>query len=124
MKLAMSDKPEASVLGSLPHSRPQRRSDKRAARPEQPAKPGPQQPPKPAAEQRAKRPAKPAAEQPAKPAPEQPEPELRRPSCPSSVGDGAELLGTVVKAGVELAEIGLTVGARALRIAVSRLPKP
>ena len=35
-----------------------------------------------------------------------------------------ELVGTVVKAAAELAEIGLTVGARALRRAVSRLPRP
>ena len=36
----------------------------------------------------------------------------------------AELLTTVVQATAELAEIGLTAGARALRIAVSRLPRP
>jgi hypothetical protein len=35
-----------------------------------------------------------------------------------------ELVGTVVKAAAELAEIGLMVGARALRTAVSRLPHP
>jgi hypothetical protein len=34
------------------------------------------------------------------------------------------LVGTVVKAAAELAEIGMTVGARALRTAVSRLPRP
>jgi hypothetical protein len=36
----------------------------------------------------------------------------------------AELVTTVVQAAAELAEIGLTAGARALRIAVSRLPRP
>jgi hypothetical protein len=106
MKLAMSDKAEATVLGSLPHSRPQRRSAKRAARPKQPAEPE-----------------TPRADP--EPEPEQPEPEqLGRPRCPPSVADGAQLLGTVVEAGVELAEIGLTVAAHTLRIAVSRLPKP
>jgi hypothetical protein len=40
-------------------------------------------------------------------------------------GTGAtELLTTVVQAAAELAEIGLMAGARALRIAVSRLPRP
>jgi translation initiation factor IF-2 len=37
---------------------------------------------------------------------------------------GTEILGTAVQAAAELAEIGLSVSARALRNAVSRLPKP
>jgi hypothetical protein len=110
----MSDETEASVLGSLPHSRPQRRSDKRGARPAQDAAE------KPGAKQTRKR----AAEQIPAPAPE-PEPEEpRRTTCAASLGDGAELVGTVVKAAAELAEIGLTIGARALRSALSRLPRP
>jgi hypothetical protein len=98
----MSEKSETSVLGSLPHSRPHRRSEKRAARPE------PQQTAEP----------KPATP----PAPEQAPP--KRPDNPASLPQGTELVGTVVKAAAELAEIGLTVGARALRTAVSRLPHP
>jgi hypothetical protein len=92
----MTDEPEASVLGSLPRSRPQRRSDKRAARPAEHA-----------AEQRP-----------------QPEPEEPHRACAASLGDGAELVGTVVKATAELAEIGLTLAARALRNTLSRLPRP
>jgi hypothetical protein len=41
---------------------------------------------------------------------------------PPSSGDG--ILGTAVRATAELAEIGLMVGARALRGALSRLPRP
>ncbi|HEV3056150.1 MAG TPA: hypothetical protein VGX45_15915 [Solirubrobacteraceae bacterium] len=37
---------------------------------------------------------------------------------------GAEILGTAVHAAAELAEIGLTAGARALRSAIARLPRP
>ena len=37
---------------------------------------------------------------------------------------GGEIFGTAVQAAAELAEIGLSVSARALRNAVSRLPKP
>jgi hypothetical protein len=93
----MSEETEPSVLGSLPQSRPQRRSEKRAARP--------------------------APREGASPEPEK----LRQPqssSCAASLPEGAELVGTAVRAAVELAEIGLTLGARALRLAVSRLPKP
>jgi hypothetical protein len=96
----MSEKSETTVIGSLPRSRPQRRSDKRAPRP--------------------------TPEQTTPPTPTQAAPpvEEARPNPPSTLPDGAELLGTVVKAGFELAEIGMTVGARALRTAVSRLPRP
>jgi hypothetical protein len=37
---------------------------------------------------------------------------------------GADILGTAVHAVAELAEIGLSVSARALRSALSRLPRP
>jgi hypothetical protein len=37
---------------------------------------------------------------------------------------GADIVSTAVQAAAELAEIGMTVSARALRNAVSRLPKP
>jgi hypothetical protein len=37
---------------------------------------------------------------------------------------GADVIGTAVHAAAELAEIGLSAGARALRNAVARLPKP
>jgi hypothetical protein len=37
---------------------------------------------------------------------------------------GADILGTAVQAAAELAEIGLSASARALRGAISRLPRP
>jgi hypothetical protein len=37
---------------------------------------------------------------------------------------GADILSTAVQAAAELAEIGLSVSTRALRNALSRLPKP
>lgn len=112
----MSEKSEASVTGSLPHSRPQRRSAKREA------KHGAQRAAPPQAEA-------PPGGQAAQPEAAQPEAGAAEPSrdqhgaC-SALPDGAELIGTVVRAAAELAEIGLTVGARALRTAVSRLPRP
>lgn len=108
----MTEKSEASVIGSLPHSRPQRRSDKRGARHGAPP------------------PVETPAEAPPVGGTAQPQANAAEPSrdrhsaCSSSLPDGAELIGTVVRAAAELAEIGLTVGARALRTAVSRLPRP
>jgi hypothetical protein len=81
-------KSEPSVLGALPHSRPHRRSAKRADRP--------------------------IADTAPEPAPAPPEAER----------DGLHILGTAVQVVAELAEIGLTLGARLLRTAVSRLPRP
>jgi hypothetical protein len=48
-------------------------------------------------------------------------PTAHRKPVPST---GADVLGTAVQAAAELAEIGLSVSARALRRAVSRLPRP
>jgi hypothetical protein len=94
----MSENPtEPSVIGALPHSRPHRRSEKRAARPGSSSVRG-------------------TAESPA------PEPLAPEQSTPEP--DTPDLLSTAVHALAELAEIGLTAGARALRIAVSRLPHP
>jgi hypothetical protein len=181
----MSDDPPSEVLGSLPRTRPHRRSDKRAS-----AKP-PNKPPaadqapaadaadaapaanaadqapaadaadlapaanaadvapaataatkpvgaisRPAAQPRTaakpkRRPtgnskprSRPASadrlRQPAQPAGAPPGPRSRKP-VPAT---GADILGTAVQAAAELAEIGLSAGARALRSALSRLPKP
>jgi hypothetical protein len=66
---------------------------------------------------------KPRAErlrQPPQPAGTPPTPRSRKP-VPAT---GADIIGTAVQAAAELAEIGLTVSARALRNAVARLPKP
>ncbi len=103
----MSKERPPGVLGGLPRTRPHRRSDKRAARPadtEAPASAGP----RPSADPKRSRPA--AAAKPARPgaAPDPP----------------AGPLGTAVQAAAELAEIGLTASARALRGALARLPRP
>jgi hypothetical protein len=130
---AMSEKPHDSVLGSLPQSRPHRRSEKRAARPATPAvaaeskapvnptapvKPTGPKSTKPAATRTASRKVRESAATPPTTEPEQP------PSSSHTLPGGTELVGTVVKATAELAEMGLTVGTRALRIALSRLPRP
>ena len=47
-----------------------------------------------------------------------------RPSAPAAPPKGGEILGTAVQAAAEIAEIGLSAGARAIRRAVSRLPRP
>jgi len=57
--------------------------------------------------------------------PEQPSgtPPTLRPRRPIPAS-GTELLSTVAHASAELAEIGLSVSARAIRSALGRLPKP
>jgi hypothetical protein len=118
----MSDDSKSGVLSGLPRRRPHRRSDKRDA-------------PKP-------RPANGSSWPPSRPVPELTPPlRLRQPAQPDGAPDmprasepararsfssasGAEILGTAVQAAAELAEIGLSAGARALRNAVSRLPRP
>jgi hypothetical protein len=106
MLIPMSDEPPSKVLGALPRTRPHRRSDKRAAPPgagdvpltADPAGPEPAPPPTAAS----------------------PEGVDARKPLPAS----ASVLGTAVQAAAELAEIGLSVSARALRGALSRLPRP
>ena len=46
------------------------------------------------------------------------------PKPPPGPPTGTDLVGTAVQAAGELAELGLTLGARALRDAVKRLPRP
>jgi hypothetical protein len=100
---ARKAKPTAQSLGSRPQSRastPARRSS-RLTQPAQPAG-APKQPAGARGRHRGDTKAVPKT-----PAPSR-----------------TDLLGTAVGAAAELAEIGLTVGARALRNAVSRLPRP
>lgn len=72
--------------------------------------------------------------QPRATAPHRPQP-LRQPAQPSGIpstpgprrpvpSDHRHILGTAAQAAAELAEIGLSVGTRALRNAFSRLPRP
>jgi hypothetical protein len=127
----MSDDRPADVLGALPRRRPHRRSQKRGALGEAPAT----APAKAAAKATTKAPAKATAiegasaarkaraerlRQPAQPAGTPTAPRVRAPAPPS----GPEILGTAVNAVAELAEIGLTASARALRGALARLPRP
>ena len=156
----MSDERPSDVLGSLPRTRPHRRSQKRADRPAvsasesnmtdagatktvatdtvatdtvatnavatnaaatrpRAAKPVPRKaratPVRPAPKPKPER-----LRQPAQPQGTPPSPGSRRPVPASS----AEIIGTAVQAAAELAEIGLSISARAIRSAVSRLPRP
>jgi hypothetical protein len=128
MLSSMTDQPPSDVLGALPHTRPHRRSQKRPARPTAAAQAPATERPKPAAGKpvrsaKSARAAKPRAKplpQPAQPAGGPPTPRTRKPA-PAT---GADILGTTIQAAAELAEIGLSISARALRSAVSRLPRP
>jgi len=150
----MPDQRPPDVFSGLPRTRPHRRSDKRpsarvegAATEDTTAAAGEAKP----RESTAKKP--PAKRATAKRAPQangasqakrasQPKPRrtpraetLRQPPQPAGTptpprsrkpvpATGAEILGTTVQAIAELTEIGLSAGARALRNAVSRLPRP
>jgi hypothetical protein len=143
----MSDEPKPGVIGSLPRTRPHRRSAKRAAPAGAPpvdtqaqepavvkaaalpkakaAKPPRAAKPPAAAKPRAPR-ATPAASKPraAKATPAPPKAAVSTPTPPAPPEPAPGLLQTAVQAAAELAEIGLHAGARALRGAVSRLPRP
>jgi hypothetical protein len=136
---------DRDVFGSLPNTRPQRRSARRerAGAETKPAaaKPAAQAPAagaKPAAR------AKPAAQAPAagakpaaqaRPAAEAAPPRAATSNIPPAgyatprgnddgVPRGAELVTTAVQAAGELAQIGLAAGGRALKSALGRLPRP
>ncbi len=142
----MTEERPSEVLGALPHTRPHRRSQKRAARPAnasdaaRPAngsdtvnKTKASQPksaaakkassaavPKSSSPRRGPAPRKQPLRQPAQPAGTPAAPRTRKP-MPRGRTD---VLGTAVQATAELAEIALTVSARALRGAIARLPRP
>src|SRR6478609_3552588 len=134
---------DQEVFGSLPSSRPQRRSTKRAPRagtadatatPQAPAKPRTAAKPKAKAKAKPKTAAKPkttAAKPPPKPKAAAPPPRSTVPPAgyatprsdeePSGRGD---LIGTAVQAAGELTQIGLAAGSRAISSALKRLPRP
>jgi hypothetical protein len=135
---AMSDQPPPGVLGGLPRTRPHRRSQKRPAR--SPEVDGVAAKPRAAASGAAKpRAAKPrvATSPPSKPrdakahsahtrAQAKPRPTQVRVAKPPAAMPPTSTAGpleTAVQAAAELAEIGLSVSARALRGALSRLPR-
>jgi hypothetical protein len=161
----MSDERPSEVLGSLPRTRPHRRSEKRAA----PTRPDPIKPttagatatsipakasastkaptrtkaatrppatragraPRSAHVQARRPAAAPGANKRATPAAARVRQPAQPPGTPSSAaapppaGSGrADLISSAVHASAELAEIGISAGARALRGVVARLPKP
>jgi hypothetical protein len=139
---AMSEKRQPGVIGSLPSTRPHRRSGKRAT-PGSPvdaaasasvrpvAKADPVAKPRAAAEptppvKAAAKPvrAKPAAArtQAANRSRRRVAPPAHGAAAPAPASPGA--LQTAVEAAAELTEIGLRASARAFRVALSRLPKP
>lgn len=106
---------EAGVMGSLPSTRPARIGAPRGVTPV-----------KPAAVRRVS--AKPASAKPvtapqpaADTAPPTP---ARTPDPPATAQSGTVLVGTVVQAAGELAQIGLTVSGQVLKRAIGRLPRP
>jgi hypothetical protein len=136
---------EPSVLADLPLTRPQRRSDRRGAtgaRKAAPAKPAATakaagavaeaaSKPKPTAAKTAKPPVAkqskpPAAKKPRKAAPAKPGPTAKaaEPVAPPPKSDNQPFVATALQAAGELAQIGIAVGARAVRNALDRLPKP
>jgi hypothetical protein len=108
---------DREVLSSLPRRRPERRSAKRDAPKVVQAKPGPKGKAKP----------KPRAKPAPRPAPPRNVPPagyaVPKTGSPVSAG-GTELVGTAVQAVGELASLGRSLGSRALREALGRLPKP
>lgn len=125
---------DQDVFGSLPSSRPQRRSAKRASASAAKAKTTTAKPkattakaaakPKPKAAAKAK--AKAEAAQRPQPKPRSTVPPAgyatpRADEVPSGRGD---LLGTAVQAAGEIAQIGVAAGTRALSSALKRLPRP
>ncbi len=126
------DDDEREVFGSLPKTRPQRRSPKRD-RPSGAAKAAPAAAARPKAEaapkakpKAAKPRAKAAAPPPKAAAPPVPVPPAgyATPRPEDGVPHGAQLVTTAVQAAGELAQIGIAAGGRALKSALQRLPKP
>jgi hypothetical protein len=139
----MNEERPTDLLSALPRTRPHRRSEKRGAatgggkpaassEPRAPApEPTPQRKPKPKpAPARARATAR-------KPARRSADTRMRQPAQPRGIpsarraakrkpapATGVELVGTAVQAVGELAEIGVALGARALRNALGRLPRP
>jgi hypothetical protein len=125
------------VMSSLPRTRPQRPSRRRASgrAGDTKAKPTPSAAAKPAATKASRARAKPSAKA-RRAASARPKPQGVRPSAatqaaskpppkrPPSPPSGTDLVGTAVQAAGELAQLGLTLGTRALRDAVKRIPRP
>jgi hypothetical protein len=144
-----ADDDRNEVLTSLPRSRPQRRSSKRAgtpageapavptepreakvaataaresagAKPKPSAKPKAAAKPKPKAAPRPKATAAPRPRPTPAPAPPREEPAARRVEPPT----GADVLQSAVRAAGEIAQVGVTIGREAVKGVLRRLPRP
>jgi hypothetical protein len=109
------------VLGSLPHRRPSRRSEKRGASAPADSERASGTRAARADSERASR--KRAASPPAPSGAQRSAPDGAHQPGPTRPS-GTEIIGTVVQAAAELAQIGFTVSTRALKEAVARLPRP
>jgi hypothetical protein len=142
-----ADDDRNEVLTSLPRSRPQRRSSKRAAAPagegaavpteprvakvaataaresagaKPKAKAAPKPKPKAAAKPKPKATATPRPRPKPAPAPPREEPAARRVEPPT----GADVLQSAVRAAGELAQVGVTIGRETVKGVLRRLPRP
>jgi hypothetical protein len=126
--MSESDEREgAEVLKSLPARRPQRPSARRAGAKPASAKPAARKKAAATAKKSSAAARKPAAGR--KPAGVRPSAATRAASStpgqrPAQPPEGIELVGTAIQAAGELAQLGLTLGTKALRGAVSRIPRP
>ena len=126
--MSESDEREgAEVLKSLPARRPQRRSAHRGGTKPAARKSAPRKKAAPTAKKSATAARKPAAGR--RPAGVRPSEATRAASStpgqrPAQSPEGIELVGTAIQAAGELAQLGLTLGTKALRGAVARLPRP
>jgi hypothetical protein len=137
MIVEMSEPRKPDVIGSLPSTRPHRRSAKRApASDAEPVSPEgtPKAPPRAGANPRAtprtgprsgtpRASAQPTVAPRAGATPRAPRAAARRSPAPEPAPTPGALQ-TAVEAAVELTEIGLRFGAQTLRAALSRLPRP
>ena len=132
----MSEERHSEVLGALPRARPQRRSEKRApaaGRTSDTSPPDARQPGTPTDKpkrRQGKTTSKPRLRQPAQPAgtpfTSGPTEQSKRKStapAPARSKPAPHVVGTAVGAAAELAEIGLSASARALRQLAARLPR-
>jgi hypothetical protein len=126
--MSESDEREgADVLKSLPARRPQRPSARRGGAKPTVRKAAPRKKAAATARKSATAAKKPAAGR--RPAGVSPSAATRAASStpgqrPAQSPEGIELVGTAIQAAGELAQLGLTLGTKALRGAVARLPRP
>jgi hypothetical protein len=115
----MSEDKPPEILGGLPRTRPHRRSDKRRTTGQSNGRSDANAASASGRTTRGRTRSEPLR-QPKQPAGTPPKPASRRPAPPS----GPQIVSTVAQAAVELVEIGVSAGVRAVRDALGRLPRP